>query len=203
MYTNIQSVALRSGALSTGQNLRACQNGRAPPPAPPAPPACRCPLRGPGRPLRRAPGPALDLSSWKSWEHSPDTSALDSPILAQSRRDAHLNTRSGAAASKPAMAPIRRDRRDRSRWTIAKDLRGRRAKVGHLAMGCNTVLVHARARRSPGPAPRPGAARTMDKNHLFCPDATHFQQDLLRKRASRASDPDSFFSLSQQKLYEF
>ena len=59
--------------------------------------------------------------------------------------------------------------------------------MGHLAMGCNTVLVHARARRSPGPAPRPGAARTMDKNHLFCPDATHFQQDLLRKRASRAS----------------
>ena len=145
----------------------------------------------------------LDLSSWKSWEHSPDTSALDSPILAQSRRDAHLNTRSGAAASKPAMAPIRRDRRDRSRWTIAKDLRGRRAKVGHLAMGCNTVLVHARARRSPGPAPRPGAARTMDKNHLFCPDATHFQQDLLRKRASCASDPDSFFTLSNQKLYEF
>ena len=87
-------MALRSGALSTGQNLRACQNGRAPAPAPPA---CRCPLRGPGRPLRRAPGPALDLSSWKSWEHSPDTSALDSPILAQSRRDAHLNTRSGAA----------------------------------------------------------------------------------------------------------
>ena len=165
------------------------------------------PLRGPGRPLRRmlrrAPGPALDLSSWKSWEHSPDTSALDSPILAQSRRDAHLNTRSGAAASKPAMAPIRRDRRDRSRWTIAKDLRGRRAKVGHLAMGCNTVLVLAR--RSPGPAPRPrcGAARRMDQNHLFCPDATHFQQDLLRKRASRASDPDSFFSLSHQKLYEF
>ena len=188
-------MALRSGALSTGQNLRACQNGRARKftrvnsPASAAP-ACRCPLRGPGRPLRRAPGPALDLSSWKSWEHSPDTSALDSPILAQSRRDAHLNTRSGAAASKPAMAPIRRDRRDRSRWTIAKDLRGRRAKVGHLAMGCNTVLV--RARRSPGPAPRPrcGAARTMDKNHLFCPDATHFQQDLLRKRASRASDPD-------------
>lgn len=108
-----------------------------------------------------------------------------------------------SSGSKPAMAPIRRDRRDRSRWTIAKDLRGRRAKVGHLAMGCNTVLVHARARRSPGPAPRPGAARTMDKNHLFCPDATHFQQDLLRKRASRASDPDSFFTLSNQKLYEF
>ena len=37
----------------------------------------------------------LDLSSWKSWELSPDASALDSPILA--RRDAHLNTRSGAA----------------------------------------------------------------------------------------------------------
>ena len=72
---------------------------RRPPARSPAcpPPACRCPLRGPGRPLRRAPGPALDLSSWKSWEHSPDTSALDSPILAQSRRDAHLNTRSGAA----------------------------------------------------------------------------------------------------------
>ena len=140
-------MALRSWALSTGQNLRACLPL----------PAARA--RGPGRPLRRAPGPALDLSSWKSLEHSPDTSALDSPILAQSRRDAHLNTRSGAAASKPAMAPIRRDRRDRSRWTIAKDLRGRRAKVGHLAMGCNTVLVHARARRLPrtGPAARCGA----------------------------------------------
>ena len=195
-------MALRSWALSTGQNLRACQNGRAPAPAPPA---CRCPLRGPGRPLRRAPGPALDLSSWKSWEHSPDTSALDSPILAQSRRDAHLNTRSGAAdRSQRWRRSAETDRRrDRSRWTIAKDLRGRRAKVGHLAMGCNTVLVHARARRSPGPAPRPGAARTMDKNHLFCPDATHFQQDLLRKRASCASDPDSFFTLSNQKLYEF
>ena len=74
-----------------------------------------------------------------------------------------------SSGSKPAMAPIRRDRRDRSRWTIAKDLRGRRAKVGHLAMGCNTVLVHARAALPrTGPAARCGAVRREEWIKTIC-----------------------------------
>ena len=163
---------------------------------------------------RRSPGPAPRPGAARTMDKNhlfcPDATHFQQDLLRKraSRAfdpDSHLNTRSGAAdRSQRWRRSAETDRRrDRSRWTIAKDLRGRRAKVGHLAMGCNTVLVHAR--RSPGPAPRPrcGAARRMDKNHLFCPDTTHFQQDLLRKRASRASDPDSFFTLSNQKLYEF